>query len=162
MALRFPVLPMKTTMGSLPATDEHADDWAYEIKWDGYRTVAHVDAGRFRLQSSAGHDVTDRWPEIAGLAESINAPAAVLDGELVVLDDEGRPNFGHLQQSGEGSRFQTALYLFDVLQLGGTDPVGLPYLDRRRLLLDLVEKGSNSSVPSHSVGGGAELLAASA
>ncbi len=162
MTLRFPVLPMKATMGSLPATDASADDWAYEIKWDGYRTVAHVDGGRLRLQSSAGHDVTDRWPEIAGLAGSINASAAILDGELVVLDDEGRPNFGHLQQSGAGSRFQTALYLFDVLQIGGTDTIGLPYLDRRRLLLDVVEPGPNWAVPSHSVGGGAELLAATA
>jgi bifunctional non-homologous end joining protein LigD len=161
MALRFPVLPMKATMGSTGAVPD-GDDWAFEIKWDGYRTIVHVDGGRLRLQSSAGHEVTDRWPEVAGLAGSVNASNAIVDGELVVLDDEGRPNFGHLQQSGVGSRFETALYLFDVLQVAGTDAVGLPYLDRRRLLLDLVEPGSNWAVPSHSVGGGAELVAATA
>jgi bifunctional non-homologous end joining protein LigD len=161
MALGFPVLPMKATMGSTGAVPD-GDDWAFEIKWDGYRTIVHLDGGRLRLQSSAGHEVTDRWPEIAGLAGAINASNAIVDGELVVLDDEGRPNFGHLQQSGVGSRFETALYLFDVLQIAGTDTVGLPYLDRRRLLLDLVEPGSNWAVPSHSVGGGTELVAATA
>jgi bifunctional non-homologous end joining protein LigD len=159
MALSFPVLPMKATTGSTGAVPE-GDDWAYEIKWDGYRTIVHIDGDRLRLQSSAGHDVTARWPEIAGLALSINAPSAVLDGELLVLDDAGRPDFGHLQQSGVGSPYQTALYLFDVLQIGGTDTIGLPYLDRRRLLLNLVEPGSNWAVPSHSVGGGAGLVAA--
>lgn len=159
MALSFPVLPMKATMGSTGAVPE-GDDWAYEIKWDGYRTIVHIDDARLRLQSSAGHDVTARWPEIAGLAASINASSAILDGELVVLDDEGRPNFGHLQQSGDGSQYETALHLFDVLRIGDTDTIGLPYLDRRRLLSDVVEPGANWAVPSHSVGGGAELVAA--
>jgi bifunctional non-homologous end joining protein LigD len=161
VALRFPVLPMKATMGSTGAVPD-GDDWAFEIKWDGYRTIVHIDDHRLRLQSSAGHDVTDRWPEIAGLADSINASSAIVDGELVVVDGDGRPNFGHLQQSGVGSPFETALYLFDVVQIDGTDTVALPYLDRRRLLLDLVEPGSNWAVPSHHVGGGAELIDATA
>ena len=47
-------------------------DWAFEIKWDGYRTIAHIADGRVRLQSTAGHDVTDRWPEFAGLPGAVN------------------------------------------------------------------------------------------
>jgi len=66
------------------------DDWAFEIKWDGYRTIAHVADGRVRLQSTAGHDVTGRWPEFSGLAGAVNARSAILDGELVVFDDDGR------------------------------------------------------------------------
>jgi bifunctional non-homologous end joining protein LigD len=93
MTLHFPVLPMKATMASLPGDGE----WAFEIKWDGYRTIAHVDHGRVRLQSSSGSDVTARWPEIGALADAVNAPSAILDGELVVLDDAGRPDFGRLQ-----------------------------------------------------------------
>ena len=49
-------------MGSMPA----GDDWAFEIKWDGYRTIVHIADGTVRLQSTAGHDVTARWPEFAG------------------------------------------------------------------------------------------------
>lgn len=156
MTLQFPVAPMKATMASLP----EGDGWAFEVKWDGYRTIAHVDGGSLRLQSTAGHDVTARWPEIGALADAVNAPSAILDGELVVLDDDGRPNFGRLQQSGVGSTHQAALYLFDVLQVDGTDTVDLTYLDRRRLLDDLVEPDPNWLVPSHHVGGGGDLLQA--
>ncbi len=158
MALRFPIRPMKATMASLP----DGDDWAFEIKWDGYRTIAYVDGGGVRLQSTAGHDVTARWPEIGGLAADVNAGSAILDGELVALDDAGRPNFNRLQASGVGSGYETAFYLFDVLQVDGTDTIALPYCDRRRLLEGLVETGDNWMVPSFHVGGGAELLAATA
>lgn len=158
MTLRFPVQPMKATMASLP----DGDDWAFEIKWDGYRTIAHVANGAVRLQSAAGHDVTSRWPEIAELATAVNAPAGILDGELVVVDSSGRPDFGLLQRSGVGSPLQAALYVFDVLQVDGTDTIDLPYADRRRLLEGLVEPGDNWLVPSHHVGGGRELLAATA
>ena len=144
-------------MASLPSDD---DGWAYEIKWDGYRTLAFVDDGGLRLQSSSGRDVSDRWPEIGGIANAINAGSAILDGELVVVDGEGRPNFGHLQQSGVGSLHQAVLYVFDVLQVGGTDTIDLAYTDRRQLLNGLIEPGSNWAVPSHSVGSGADLVAA--
>ena len=79
-------------MGSPSAVPE-GDDWAFEIKWDGYRTIVHVDDGTVRLQSTAGHDVTARWPEFGDLADSVNASSAILDGELVVFDDDGRPSF---------------------------------------------------------------------
>ena len=64
--LRFPVEPMTATLGSLPgeADDDH---WAYEIKWDGYRTLAFVDAGALRLQSRSQLDVTTKYPEVGGL-----------------------------------------------------------------------------------------------
>jgi len=158
MTLHFPVLPMKATMASLP----DGDDWAFEIKWDGYRTIAHLGADSLRLQSTAGHDVTARWPEIAPLADAVNARSAIIDGELLVLDGDGRPNFGHLQQSGVGSPFEAVYYVFDVLHIDGVDTVGLPYVDRRRLLEGLVEPGANWAVPSNHVGGGADLLAATA
>jgi bifunctional non-homologous end joining protein LigD len=165
MTLHFPVLPMKATMGSLP----EGDGWAYEIKWDGYRTVAHLDGQRVRLQSTAGHDVSARWPELAGLAQGVNATRAIVDGELVVLDDDGRPSFELVQNSGVTGttpghrvRREAALYIFDVLSVDGTDTVDLAYEERRRLLDQLVEPGSNWLVPAHRVGDGAELLEATA
>ncbi len=156
MTLRFPVAPMKAAMGSLP----DGDDWAFEIKWDGYRTIVHVTERAVRLQSTAGHDVTARWPEFAGLAASVNATDAILDAELVVFDDDGRPSFELVQNSGVGSNRQAVLQLFDVLSVGGTDTIDLPYEDRRRLLEQLVEAGSNWVVPSYRIGDGEALLEA--
>jgi bifunctional non-homologous end joining protein LigD len=152
---------MKATMGST-ATIPDGDDWAFEVKWDGYRTIVHVADGAVRLQSAAGHDVTARWPEFAELADSVNASTAILDTELVVFDDDGRPRFELVQQSGAGSTREAVLQIFDVLQIDGTDVIDLPYEDRRRLLDQLVEPGANWTVPAHRIGGGAELLEATA
>lgn len=159
MTISFPVLPMKAAMGTLPDPD---DGWAFEIKWDGYRTLVFVDDGNVRLQSSSGNDVTARWPEFTGLGGAINATSAVLDAELVVFDDDGRPDFGLVQQSGVGTHRQAVLHVFDVLSIDGNDTVDLAYLDRRRLLEALVEPGDNWLVPAHRVGDGAALLEATA
>jgi bifunctional non-homologous end joining protein LigD len=161
MTLRFPVVPMKATMGSIGAVPD-GDDWAFEIKWDGYRTIVHVADGRVRLQSTAGHDVTDRWPEFSGLADAVNARSAILDGELVVFDDDGRPRFELAQRSGVGSDRQAVIQFFDVLQVDGNDTIDLPYLDRRRLLEQLVEPGDNWTVPACRIGDGAALVTATA
>jgi bifunctional non-homologous end joining protein LigD len=152
---------MKATMGSTAHVPE-GEDWAFEIKWDGYRTIVHVAAGAARLQSTAGHDVTSRWPELAGIADGLNASAAILDGELVVFDDDGHPSFDLVQNSGAGSDRQAVLQLFDVLQVDGIDTIDLPYLDRRRLLEQIVEPGPNWTIPRHLIGDGAELVAATA
>ena len=148
-------------MGSTSAIPE-GDDWAFEVKWDGYRTVVHLADGSVRLQSTAGHDVTDRWPELGDLAAGVNASSAILDGELVVFDDDGRPSFELAQQSGVGSGREAVLQFFDVLQIDGTDTIALSYLDRRRLLDALVEPGPNWTVPGYRIGGGDELVAATA
>lgn len=157
MALRFPVEPMKAAMGSLPPSSQD-DQWAYEIKWDGYRTLAFVDDGVLRLQSSNGLDVTAKYPELAGFAEAVNAPSAIIDGELVVLDANGRPSFEMLQRH----ETQVAFYAFDVLQIAGNDTISLPYEQRRSLLSSLVEPGSHWMVPAHRVGDGVALFAATA
>ncbi len=143
-------------MGSLPA----GDDWAFEIKWDGYRTLVHVADGDVRLQSTAGHDVTARWPEFGPLASAVNASDAILDGELVVFDDDGHPSFELVQNSGVGTPRQAVLQLFDVLAVGGIDTVDLAYEDRRRLLEQLVEPGPNWTIPANRVGDGEALLEA--
>ena len=157
VALRFPVEPMKAALGTLP----RGEGWAFEIKWDGYRTIAFVDdEGRTRLQSSSGRDVSDRWPELGPISDAVNARAAILDAELVVLDDEGRPRFELVQQSGHGTDREAVLYIFDVLSIDGTDTIELPYEARRRLLDDLVETGDNWMTPGNRIGDGEDLVEA--
>lgn len=151
--LRFPVDPMRATLGSLPPRQ---DDWGFEIKWDGYRTLAFVDDGAVRLQSSNRLDVTAKYPELAELAAGVSARRAVLDGELVVLDEAGRPRFELIQQH----RHQAALFLFDVLAIDDHDTIALGYEERRRLLGELIEPGDNWAVPAHRLGDGASLVAA--
>lgn len=158
MTLTFPVAPMKATMGSTGAVPE-GDGWAYEIKWDGHRTIAHVSAGAVRLQAASGGDVTGRWSEVTGIADATNASSAILDGEMLVIGDDGRPSFD-LVQRRDPSRHPAMFHVFDVLQVDGTDVVAADYLQRRALLDDLVETGPHWSVPPHRIGEGTELLAA--
>ena len=153
MTLRYPVAPMKAAIGTLPHDDEN---WAFEIKYDGYRTLAFVDGGDTRWQSSNLIDVTAKYPELADFARSINAKSAIVDGELVVLDSEGRPSFELMQQHAT----QVAFYAFDVLSIDGHDTIGLPYEKRRELVSGLVEAGSNWMVPVHRVGDGPALVEA--
>jgi bifunctional non-homologous end joining protein LigD len=159
MSLSFPVMPMKAAMGSLPsdADDQH---WAYEIKWDGYRTVLFIDtaAQRVRVQSSSGIDVSTTYPELAPAYTGANAAKLIVDGEIVVFDETGRPTFGGVQRHTTQVVFQA----FDVLSVDGHDVIALPYEKRRQLLADALEPGSNWTVPIHRLGGGAELLEATA
>ena len=153
MTLRYPVAPMKAAIGTLPHDDEN---WAFELKYDGYRTLAFVDGGATRWQSSNLIDVTAKYPELCDFAWSVNAESAIVDGELVVLDSEGRPSFELMQQHAT----QVAFYAFDVLSINGHDTIGLPYEKRRELVAGLVEAGSNWMVPAHRVGDGSALVAA--
>jgi bifunctional non-homologous end joining protein LigD len=142
---------MKATLGALPIDD---DRWAYEIKWDGYRTLAFIDDGRVRLQSSNLHDVTASYPELAQLASGVHATTAILDTELVVLDDAGKPRFESVQRHER----QAVLYVFDVLLIERHNTIELAYEDRRKLLEQVVEPGPNWLAPGYRVGDGAELL----
>ncbi len=146
---------MKAVLGSMP---HDPTGWAFEVKWDGYRTIAFVDDGRVRLQSTGLHDVTAQWPELAGFAGAVHATTAVVDGELVVLDDEGRPRFDLVQRHDRPAAF----FAFDVLRVGDHDTVELPYEQRRRLLEQLVEPGDLWAVPPSQVGDGEPLLEATA
>jgi bifunctional non-homologous end joining protein LigD len=128
-------------------------EWAFELKWDGYRTIAFVDVLErdVRLQSSNQIDVTARWPELGMLWHSVNARSAILDGEAVVLDENNIPRF-ELLQRGDGA---VTYVVFDLLELDGMDATGLPYEQRRRLLREAVEDGDHWFVPEHHLDGAA-------
>ncbi len=142
---------MKAVSGTLPVDD---DAWAYELKWDGYRTIAFVDGGRVRLQSTTNRDVSARYPELSGLGGGLRAEKAIIDGEVVVLTDEGVPRFELLQRHERPA----AYVAFDLLSLNGKDTITLPYEQRRELLLDSFDAGPGCIVPRHQIGDGAVLL----
>jgi bifunctional non-homologous end joining protein LigD len=153
--LRDGIIPMKAVTGPLPSEDDDPH-WGYEIKWDGYRAIAHVSSRGVRYQSANLLDLTPRWPELGDIGRDVHADAAILDGEVVALAPDGTPRF-ELLQRGE---IPATYVVFDVLRIGSQRTVSLPYEDRRRLLVDLLDPGEHWIVPSHQVGGGAMLLAA--
>ncbi len=148
---------LATSAASLPQPDE---GWAYEIKWDGFRMVALVAGGRVRLQSRTLLDSTADFPEVGALGSQLGSTEAVLDGEVVALDEQGRPSFGLLQQRGR-ARPPIVYMIFDLLFLDGWSTTALAYLERRRLLEGLSLAGPSWQVPAHHLGEGAELLEAS-
>lgn len=146
------------------------NEWAFEVKWDGVRVLAHAGAGELRIESRSGEDVTARYPELDRLGKSVDKRRAVLDGEIVALDDAGRPSFQTLQRRMGLSAPQTiraraaetpvTYMIFDLLALDGESIVDEAYEERRELLMELKLAGSHWQTPSHHLGDGSTLLEA--
>ncbi|NNU66508.1 ATP-dependent DNA ligase [Rhizobium sp. WYCCWR 11152] len=127
----------------LKARPPKGDDWVYEIKWDGYRLSVHVEPNRIRILTRGGHDWTHRFPAIKLAAMWLPVGSAILDGEAVVLDKQGRSDFGLLQQSlggrgGKKSSSNAIFMAFDLLYFDGHDLRNSELSMRRHLLKDLV------------------------
>ncbi|MEY9532156.1 ATP-dependent DNA ligase [Sinorhizobium fredii] len=138
--------------------------WVHEIKWDGYRVAVHVEPSRVRILTRRGYDWTHRFPAIAHAAESLQRTTAILDGEAVVLDKNGRPDFGLLQQAlggvgGTATAGAAVLYAFDLLYYDGRDLRSLPQKERRRMLESILRGVTSAILLSEEVDvSGAELL----
>jgi bifunctional non-homologous end joining protein LigD len=126
---------MATPAPALPA----GDGWSYEVKWDGYRTLALKDGPRVRLFSRNLKDVTGAYPSVVRTLGELKAPSALVDGELVAIDEEGRPSFQALHHQ---SAHTVVYYAFDLLQIAGRDLTREP-LDVRRQLLAAVAQGTS-------------------
>lgn len=105
------------------------EQWLYEIKWDGYRAIAHAHgANLVRLTSRNKHDLTQRFPEIAAaLGRALAGLDVVLDGEICCLDERGAASFSRLQQSAG----PLVYYAFDLLEENGETLIGRPLAERR-------------------------------
>jgi bifunctional non-homologous end joining protein LigD len=160
--------PMLARSGPLPREDGR---WAYEIKWDGVRAIGYVEGGRLRLASRNGRDITPRYPELRELGRALGSAEAILDGEVVALDETGRPSFqrlqGRMHLTSEhavrrlAEREPVSYVIFDLLFHDGHSLLNLPYIERREHLLALGLDGPTWRTPAHHVGDGEALLAAS-
>ncbi|NKL37510.1 ATP-dependent DNA ligase [Rhizobium leguminosarum bv. viciae] len=135
----------------LKARPPKGDDWVYEIKWDGYRLSVHVEPTGIRILTRGGHDWTDRFPAIKQAALWLPVGTAILDGEAVVLDKRGWPDFGLLQQSlggrgGKKSSSDAIFMAFDLLYFDGHDLRNSELTMRRHLLEDLVPAGEQGDI----------------
>jgi bifunctional non-homologous end joining protein LigD len=135
---------MLATSGPLPT----GPGWAYELKWDGVRAIASLSArDGTRLFARSGPEITVAYPELAGLADALHGRDAVLDGEVAVLDENGRPSFRalaermHVRDAGRAARLRRTLpvtyLIFDLLRLDGEDLSARPYTERRAVLNEL-------------------------
>jgi bifunctional non-homologous end joining protein LigD len=116
----------------------HGPEWAYEVKWDGYRALAYLRGGEVRLVSRNRNDLTGRFPTVAkALPKAVKSPDCVLDGEVCALDEDGRPSFSAMQQGKAGT---TIVYeAFDLLELDGEPLLELPLRERRARLERLLD-----------------------
>src|SRR5258708_274366 len=108
------------------------EEWLYEIKLDGYRAIAFKSAGKIQLRSRNDNDFSLRYPGIVKALASLPSES-VIDGEVVALDDSGKPSFNTLQNYGS-SQAPVYFYVFDVLVLNGRDVKGEPLIARRKLI----------------------------
>ncbi len=132
------VKPMLCTLVKEPFDNK---DWIFEIKWDGYRAITFIENGIVKLLSRNQNSLNDKFPLITKELSAYSGQA-ILDGELVVLDSEGKSHFQlvqNYQKTGQGSLFY---YAFDMLYKDGYDLTQLPLIERKELLKNLLSSGS--------------------
>lgn len=165
---RLPFDPMperiEPCLALLKPVPPNGPDWAFEVKWDGYRLAVHIEPKEVRIITRGGHDWTHRFPAIAEAARKLGGGTAILDGEAVVLDKEGRSDFGALQRSlggrgGKRSSTEAVFFAFDLLYSDGHDLTGTELSVRRHLLEDFLDGATGAIQLSEEVqGDGAEFL----
>ena len=155
--------PMLGKTGLLP---ESSEGWAFEFKWDGVRAITIWDGQRLRIESRNRLDMTFRYPELHNLGPSLGLNA-ILDGEIVALDEQGQPSFSKLQQrmhveKPSSLRIRLGVpiryYIFDLLHLNGVTLLDRPYEQRRDLLDRLALRHAFCRVPPSYRGEGQDIL----
>jgi len=159
--------PMLATPAAAPPAEP---GWLFEVKWDGVRALCFVKDGAVRLVSRNGNAMDRQYPELSVLPHHLAAASAILDGEIVALDEEGHPSFSRLQPRIMATDANTvahlartrpvALYVFDLLYLDGWDLREASLAERRRLLGSVLKPGGPVRLSEYFEDKGAELLEA--
>jgi bifunctional non-homologous end joining protein LigD len=159
------IAPMLAVLSELPAD---SDNWSFEYKWDGVRALSFWDGQNLRIHSRNQLDITHRYPELQDLAKVLPKSGTILDGEILALDETGRPSFARLQRRmhAEGAQNIARLskevpvwyVLFDVLWSAGKSTMDLPYSKRRQILEELTIAGPAWQITPAHVGQGDAML----
>ncbi|MDW0193196.1 MAG: DNA ligase D [Nitrososphaeraceae archaeon] len=148
-------------------------DWVFEVKWDGVRAILFKQKKEIRIQSRNGNDITKKYPEIVNSARISlkNSDSAVIDGEIVVLNEQGRPDFNthqhriNIQDPNEimalSVKYPSTYYVFDILYKEGKNVEALTYMDRRHLLLETVKTSDALKISDYIEESGIEILRSS-
>lgn len=161
------IKPMLATAVDKPFNNK---DWVFEVKWDGVRAIAFERNDVARLQSRNGYDITAKYPEVVeALQKSLmGISSAVLDGEIVVLDKNGHPDFQghqrrmHVQNTREieklAQEIPATYYLFDILYHNGKNVEKSSYLERRQLLTQIIRINENIRISDYIEERGIQML----
>lgn len=148
------VRPMLATLTQTAFDDP---DWLFEIKWDGYRAIAEIERGAVRLYSRNGQSFIDRFSPIVKALSEIEMEA-VIDGEIVVVDEKSTPRFDLLQNYPRVRGGTLLYYVFDILYLEGHSLVSLPLVRRKEILQAALPSMERVRFSSHIMGNGAGLF----
>ena len=155
------LVPMRPTPGPLPT-----GDYEYAPAWGGHHVLLACEGGRVELTDESGEDVSERFPDFSALGRALGSLLVVLDGEVVILDDEGRPDRTLLERrlaakkvTAATTRRPASFFAADLVWLEGHTAAQLPYRDRRKLLDRITFEGPNWRV-GPALDDGAALLAA--
>ena len=127
--------PQLATLVSEPPA---GDEWLHELKFDGYRMLCYLTRGKARFLSRNGKDWTEKFPNLLEALKKFPAATAILDGEIVILDKEGRSSFQRLQQAMKNSSSPFIFEIFDVVYLDGFNITRTPLRERKALLEELL------------------------
>src|SRR5947207_8539745 len=151
--------PMLATLVDEPFSDP---EWIFETKWDGFRSVCFIKNGRARFVSRNQIEMTPQYPELADIAKQVAAKEAILDGEIVALDEHGLPRFQLLQpRVGRKSGIerlrgtaQIVYFVFDLLYVDGYDLTSCSVVERKAKLAEIVGASNSIKVSEHVEGEG--------
>lgn len=142
-------------------SDQPFDDkeWLFEIKFDGYRAISEIRNGNVNLYSRNGLSFNAAYPIVVNELKKIKHDV-ILDGEIVVLNEEGKPDFQKLQYYGSNSQFPICYYVFDVLSVNGHDTCGLELIERKSLVEKILKKNSIIRYSDHVLEDGKDFFKA--
>ena len=136
------------------------NNWLHEMKLDGYRCLLAIGGGTAKAYTRSGLDWSDKFRPLIAAAPFLNVRSALIDGEAVVLDGNGKSNFQALQATLKGGQAALTYYAFDLLELDGEDLESLPQIERKARLERLLGPGQEGTIrySGHIVGRGEQLL----
>ncbi|HEY0653812.1 MAG TPA: non-homologous end-joining DNA ligase [Chryseosolibacter sp.] len=137
--------PMLATLGDQPFNDP---EWIFEIKWDGYRAIAQVGSSEVQLYSRNGLSFKPLYPSLAEALTKLKIDA-VLDGEIVVFNEDNKPDFQQLQQFGDVQKGKLMYYVFDCLYVKGKSIMDKPLLERKEILKRLLPENEMIRYADH-------------